>query len=303
MRLFEPTVASGLEEMKLVPFKNESGMRKLVAGNIDMLFPGLKMVKNEMKMESDRSDTVAFDTRRNTFVILEYKNKKDDKAALQAKGYMNDMQKQREKFVMVHDKSRDVSSYDWKNAYTIIIAPSFEKHAIKGVADDETVELHTIEMYDNHTIVMERVGGAHERPNDMAKTGDGQTKDGVASPPQDGKGLRELKVGSGAKPTYVTFPDHKLLEVKSWITLHTKVFEWLFDNNKISPDKQISTKDGWVLFTTNKTRMKQFHTPRPVKSGWFEGNRSAKNYIRDLIQIIDQTDLHPNNFKISIRTR
>lgn len=170
MQLFEVALGSKLTELYSKPFQNEAVMHKLVEDNIEILFPGLTVLENEMAVEGYRVDTVAFNKNLNTFVVLEYKNKKDDSAMTQAQAYVNKMKKHKEKFVNKHGKTRDSSEYDWKNVYSIIIAPSFTKHIKDAAENDSTIELYTLEMYNDKIMAVTRVGGGHTRPKDTSGT-------------------------------------------------------------------------------------------------------------------------------------
>ena len=50
---------------------------------------GLKYVGSEIQYDKLRIDTLAFDEDKNTFVIIEYKNKKDKNVIKQVQGYYN----------------------------------------------------------------------------------------------------------------------------------------------------------------------------------------------------------------------
>lgn len=77
--------------------------------------------------------------------------------------------------------------------YAIIMAPEFGEYQIFGADEDPTVELYEINIYDDSMVLMERVGGSHERTltrthNLGAKTSQNQTAPStpgtIASTPQ-----------------------------------------------------------------------------------------------------------------------
>ena len=75
-------------------FDDEKQMQRFVEYNIGTLFPGLEFIKTEFGEISGglfRPDTIAFDTNERTFVVIEYKNKSNERALNQAKTYLNYM--------------------------------------------------------------------------------------------------------------------------------------------------------------------------------------------------------------------
>ena len=295
MPVFEATIESKLAELQRKPFQKESVLHKLVEDNIDVLFPGLEMLKNEMGVDKYRVDTVAFDKNLNTFVVLEYKNKKDSSAITQAKAYMNKMKDHKAEFVLRHGMGYELGWYKWNNVYSIIIAPSFTDHTIDAAKNDDTIQLYTIEAYGNNIVVMNSVGGDLTRPKGASVT----DHTAVSDISQGGIGMKELTVRSGTKPTHVALPNSmESTKVHTWKELHATVIEWLIDNGKIN--NRITTRRGRVLFTFDKAESKNFINAVPVKSGWFDGNKSAKNHVDSLVCITEYVGMNPNSFKISV---
>ena len=184
IRLFDTSVQTGLAELGDRKFDDEKQMHRLIEDNIGTLFPGLTFLKSEFSEVAKgerRLDTVAFDTDRNTFVVLEYKNRLNAEAIDQARTYLADMgDDQAELVILYNDKTDDNKrkpSFNWKEMYAIIMAPEFGKFQIRGADKDSNVELYKIRMYGERMMLMERVGGGHERtmtatpiPNTSPKT-------------------------------------------------------------------------------------------------------------------------------------
>lgn len=170
IRLFDTSVQTGLAELGDHKFDDERQMHRLIEDNIGTLFPGLTFLKSEFSEVAKgerRLDTVAFDTYRNTFVVLEYKNRLNAEAIDQARTYLADMGDDQAELVMLYnDKTNDNKrkpSFNWKEMYAIIMAPEFGKFQIRGADKDSNVELYKIRMYGERVMLMERVGGGHER--------------------------------------------------------------------------------------------------------------------------------------------
>ena len=134
-----------------------------------MLFPGLEFLRTEFGEISGgrfRPDTIAFDTRDKTFVVIEYKNRSDERAVNQARTYLGYMKQNRYALKMAYGethKPTNQESFNWGAMYAIVIAPEFDKFQIGGADDDKRLELHTIRLYDVHTLIVTRVGGWHGR--------------------------------------------------------------------------------------------------------------------------------------------
>ena len=156
--------------MNEVGFDDEKHMQKLVESNIEALFPSLKFLETEfreMAKGEHRPDTIAFNTDRNTFVAMEYKNRPDKGVVSQAKTYLRDIESNKSDLVLAHSKKmgcrpRDRNSFKWNEIYTIIMAPEFDPFQITGASKDLEVELHEIKLYDDLVMTVKRAGGGHK---------------------------------------------------------------------------------------------------------------------------------------------
>ena len=193
-RMFKASLPSGLVEMRERGFVDEKQMQKLVEENIGTLFPGLEFLRAEFGEISGgrfRPDTIAFDTRDKTFVVIEYKNRSEERAVNQAKTYLNYMKQNHYALKMAYKEARkptNQESFNWGAMYAIVIAPEFDKFQIGGTDDDKRLELHTIRLYDVHTLTVTRVGGGHERvpvrePPPPEPEGGGHERVPVREPP------------------------------------------------------------------------------------------------------------------------
>ena len=177
IQLFRASPQMGLVGMNNAGFENEKQIQNLVERNIGALFLGLKFLKAEdrdMTEGEHRPDTIAFDTNLDTFVVIEYKSKRDRGVVSQVKTYLEDMRMNKGDLVLAYSEHSDYgprakNSFDWSSMYAIIIATEFDPFSIQGTHDDVNVEMYEIEMYDDHVVVMGRVGGAHMRQTKKEK--------------------------------------------------------------------------------------------------------------------------------------
>ena len=156
--------------MNEVGFDDEKHMQKLVESNIEALFPGLKFLETEFREMAEgehRPDTIAFDTDKNTFVAMEYKNRLDKDVVAQAKTYLRDMEGHRGDLVLAHSRKmdcrpRDRQSFKWNDMYAVVLAPEFGLFQVIGASKDQEVELYEIKLYDDLVMAVNRVGGGHK---------------------------------------------------------------------------------------------------------------------------------------------
>ena len=169
-RLFRATLQTGLTDMKEIGFDDEKHMQKLVENNIETLFPCLKFLETEFREMAEgehRPDTMAFDTDRDTFVAMEYKNRLDKDVVAQAKTYLRDMEGHKGDLMLAHSRKmdcrpRDRQSFKWNDMYAVVLAPVFGSFQVIGASKDQEVELHEIKLYDDLVMTVKRVGGDHK---------------------------------------------------------------------------------------------------------------------------------------------
>ncbi|MDE0091151.1 MAG: hypothetical protein OXP12_07340 [Thaumarchaeota archaeon] len=155
-------------ELSAIKFAKEKPMQELIQKHLDKML-GLKLLESEFSVDNGVYwlDTVAFDREKNTFVIIEYKNKLDTGVLDQARAYLNHMNERRDAFTLKYNKvmehSRNTTDFTWKATYAIIVAPEFSKKQIGSAEGDAYLELYRIKLYGDGVIIMRRVGGAHKR--------------------------------------------------------------------------------------------------------------------------------------------
>ncbi len=252
--MFELSDKSTLGELRAYAFDNEDQMHRLIEANIEKLFPGLVFLTREFQEMAGgelRPDTVAFDTGLNTFVALEYKNKRSAGAVDQARTYLNSMRVHNADLVLLYkkkkDNSRQKNSFDWEKMYAIIMAPEFDKYQIFGAENDSTVELYKIQMYDKRVVLMERVGGGHvlapttarsvpaaKRKKPTPDTDRPATAPRLIRPDGDVK-LPDIEYTKGMRyPKELICPDGSRVELKSWVDMLSGVANWLVSKDYLN---------------------------------------------------------------------
>ena len=78
-------------ELRKIELDRERNLHDMIEQSIGVVFPDLEVLDSEFERDGYRPDTVAFDKNRNTFVILEYKNRQDSKVLDQTSAYLMHM--------------------------------------------------------------------------------------------------------------------------------------------------------------------------------------------------------------------
>ncbi len=88
-------------------FSTEKEIQGLVEHNISEIFTDLEFIRTEYQIENLRIDTIAFDKERNSFVIIEYKNKQDEDVLAQGISYYQLMMDKKGEFVILYNKAKN----------------------------------------------------------------------------------------------------------------------------------------------------------------------------------------------------
>ena len=167
IRLFRAAFQPGLVEIDENGFERETTLQNIVEQNISYLFPELEVLDKQFQRDGHRPDTVAFDCGKNTFVIIEYKKRKDTGALDQATSYVAHMDKHKDSFIRLYERKRqiqrDQSYFDWKGAYALVVSPEFTPKQIEAGEYYDHMKLYRVALYGSNIISMERVDGDEKR--------------------------------------------------------------------------------------------------------------------------------------------
>lgn len=171
MRVFQDTDDSS-HELKPDNFPKEEIQHKWVESNLSLLFPNLELIKRKMQIASKIPDTIAYDHDANTFVAIEYKNKRSDTVREQAESYRINMDKYRSDLAMTYNEHFSVrkkkSWFTWEKMYVVIIAPEFNSQQIEVADSKDTECLYELKRFKNGLVTLRFVGGDH-KPIDTVK--------------------------------------------------------------------------------------------------------------------------------------
>lgn len=149
-------------ELNKTELDRERDLHDMIEQNIAVLFPDLVVVGSEIERNGYRPDTIAFDKKRNTFAIIEYKNRHDPKVLDQASAYLVQMKRIKDHFKFLYFKKKgsnvDATKFDWNSAYAIIVSPEFTRIQIDSAQTRPSLTLYTVSVYDDNIISLTKMG-------------------------------------------------------------------------------------------------------------------------------------------------
>ena len=135
----------------------------MIDKNLNKIFNDLEFIKSEYKIDDLRIDTVAFDNERRSFVIIEYKNKKNESLIDQGVSYYQVLQDRKSDFVLLYNELKNkkfrVQDIKWDETRIIFISTKFSKYQRKASGfQGLPIELYGIKRFEQNIITLDRVG-------------------------------------------------------------------------------------------------------------------------------------------------
>jgi predicted transport protein len=173
MRIFQSR-DNNLTEIHEESFDLERTIQNLVEKNLDSIFSGLEFVETEFQIDDLRPDTIAFDSEKNSFVIIEYKKIENRSLIDQGVSYYQLLHERKENFVLLYNrklnKTADVSDINWDETRVIFISPEYTKYQKRASGfQGLPIELYEIKKYQDNMISLERIGDSQIQISDSPK--------------------------------------------------------------------------------------------------------------------------------------
>jgi predicted transport protein len=156
-------------------FKLEKEIQKLTEDNLSSIF-GLDFVKSEFALNNFRIDTLAFDNKSNSFVIIEYKRDKSFSVVDQGYAYLSLMLNNKADFILEYNENTEHTlkrtDIDWSQSRVIFVSPSFTTYQKEAINfKDLPIELWEIKRYSNQTVSFNQIQtqGAEESIKTISK--------------------------------------------------------------------------------------------------------------------------------------
>ena len=167
----------GLKEIRPVSggFDNEKDMQDTIQRNLNTILPNHDLVDAEFHVGGLRVDTVAFDTKTRSFVIIEYKNIKRGGAIDQGMAYLQLLDENKADFLQCYqqsgkgNKNLKVDDIEWGESKVVVIAPAFTKHQLYAAKRTrDPIELYRITKYADKIITLEKAAGQDQKTSESA---------------------------------------------------------------------------------------------------------------------------------------
>lgn len=304
MRAFYTTADKSCE-LKSDNFLMEERQHKWVETNLQLLFPDLELIESKPRITSKIPDTVAYDYSANTFVAIEYKNRRSDTVREQAEDYLIKMRNNPGELASRYNdrpnvKHKTSDSFDWRKMYVVIIAPEFTKRQMGAANHRDTECLYELKRFENGFITLRFVGGKHA-PIDIAEQPKGTAEDTVREPKRPNTGherpetpvtitreqptgqqnivgtpLAAIQYQNGMKCVgYLIRNGERKTKLNSWINLLVAVM------NEVNPQQPIKRGTRWLVnHTPQHDNGKKFQMARQLDNGmWLEASSKAPPYI------------------------
>lgn len=174
MRIFQLR-DSNLIEIREKSFDLERTVQNLVERNLDSMFSGLEFVETEFQIHDLRPDTIAFDSEKKSFVIIEYKNIQNRSLIDQGVSYYQLLHERKESFVLLYNKKTnktlDVGDINWDETRIIFISPEYTKYQKRANSfQGLPIELYEIKKYHDDIIVLNNIEHSRIQSHDNLKS-------------------------------------------------------------------------------------------------------------------------------------
>lgn len=155
-----------LEEIKENKFSKEIELHRLCEENIEIIF-GLQFVAREFSINNFRIDTLAFDRNTNSFVIIEYKNKRNFSVIDQGYAYLSLMINNKSDFILEYNERCNhilkKDSVDWSQSRVIFVSPIFNNYQKESINfKDLPIELWQVKKFENNTIYFKPIKASNK---------------------------------------------------------------------------------------------------------------------------------------------
>jgi len=253
-------------------FKLEKDIQEICEENLNQLF-GLQIVKSQFVFQNFRIDTLAFDPKSKSFIVIEYKKDKNFSVIDQGYAYLSLLLNNKADFILEYNENCKASlrknDIDWSQTKIIFISPSFTPYQVQSTNfKDLPIELWETKRYANDTVSFEQIQplGATESIKTISKVD--KIIEGVS---------KEVKVYTEDDHLAIGSEDSKELYDKFKTSLLT-----ISNNIKIKPTKR------YVGFLS-KTNFVDIHIQKKALKIWLNLRKGElddpKGLFRDVSNI------------------
>jgi predicted transport protein len=153
--------------IKQKPFNAEKELQLVIEANLSEIF-GLKLVRPEFTLKNKKIDTLAFDSPRKSFVIIEYKKEKNVSVFDQGISYISLILENRGELINEYNETfgaeRAIKRSDvkWNRTRMAFISPEFTQYQLQAAeslhliypGSEFTIELWEAALYENNMLLL-----------------------------------------------------------------------------------------------------------------------------------------------------
>ncbi|MEA3307712.1 MAG: hypothetical protein U9Q34_08010, partial [Elusimicrobiota bacterium] len=150
-----------VEILREFDFKLEKELQNICEDNLSVLF-GLEKIKSEFELDNLRIDTLAYDSKNKSFVIIEYKRGKNFSVIDQGYAYLSLLLNNKAEFILAYNENCNKNfrkkDIDWEQTRVVFISPFFTIHQKQSVNfKDLPIELWEIKRFANKILVFNQI--------------------------------------------------------------------------------------------------------------------------------------------------
>jgi hypothetical protein len=165
---------NNLKQIKETKFSLEKELQTLTDNNLETVFQ-LELITTQFSLDGLRIDTLAYDHRLNSFVIIEYKKDKSFSVIDQGYAYLSLMINHKADFILEFNERNGVnikkSEINWQMSRVLFVASSFTPHQKRAIRMTLPIELWEVKKFDNESVSYNKVSTenkSQEKFNDLA---------------------------------------------------------------------------------------------------------------------------------------
>ena len=151
----------GLDREGLLQQELKNELQKAIRNKTGCVFPGLVALQDKDNVGSGQPSTVAFDTKQNVFVIIDYKSKTAADAQKHVQKYFTEMRNHKDKYVDLYNdvmgEHRTSDDFGWDKIHAVTLSPKRRNCCLEDTGPDGNVRQYVVNLYHGGVLVMEQL--------------------------------------------------------------------------------------------------------------------------------------------------
>jgi len=157
-----------LNEVKKIDFKKEKTIQELIEKSLLEIFDFL-FIKSELVIGEFRLDTLAYNKDSNSFVILEYKNTRNESIVDQGYSYLNTAIERKAELVLAYQKvmkeTKTIEDFNWSETRIIFISTHLNNYQKSAINESMPIDLYEISLFEGGLILLTQIKPKNEQGN------------------------------------------------------------------------------------------------------------------------------------------